>query len=167
MHGQRLHLNKSGTAKIGPLEGIASGSSATNTRNPEQQGAEILSLQLEEILHEIGDFSLIKIDIEGAEELIINDLFQLSGKNLAIWLSIHPPFYEDKTSFAEKLINLSEHFTFVDSNNMPIAHDVIENQVLSDLEKPEWGTKWGNFFEIGASKSYFHFDIGVSRELNN
>ncbi len=153
--------NKSGTAKIGPLEGITSGSSATNTRNPKQQGAEILSLKLEDILHEIENFSLVKIDIGGAEELIISDLFQLSSKNLAIWLSIHPPFYADKTSFLEKLINLSEHFIFVDSNNMPIAHDVIENQVLSDLEKPEWGTKWGNFFEIGLlSKSYFYLDNG-------
>ena len=95
--------------------------------------------------------------------MIINDLFQLSNKNLAIWLSIHPPFYADKISFAEKLINLSEHFTFVDSNNMPIAHDIIENQILSDL-KSQHRTEWGNFLKLDCYPNHIFILISGVQE---
>ena len=81
---------------IGPLRGITTGSSATNIRDQDQGGAQIISLKLDELLND-EEFSLIKIDIEGAEELILKDLRILANHNAAIWLSLHPSFHRQET----------------------------------------------------------------------
>ena len=91
--------------------------------------------------------------------MIINDLFQLSGKNLAIAQHPSTDFMKIKPRLQEtKQKNLSEHSHLWTLTLCP-CHDVIENQVKY-LEESQHGNKWGNFFEIGIYKSYFHFDIG-------
>ena len=138
-----------GTTVIGPIEGIKSSSSATNIRDKGQTGAPVISLRLEDIIQEGDDFSLIKIDIEGAEVFIIKDLAQLAQSRSAIWLSIHPPFMDDKHEFSNNLGAHRNDFYFVDENNQIIDEELIRARILSEEKNPEWGTPWGNFFEIG------------------
>ena len=91
--------DQNGDKVIGPINGIQSGSSATNIRDQNQEGARIISLKLSDIVHGENDLSLIKIDIEGAEELIVNDLAVFAGHDVAIWLSLHPPHLKIKLDF--------------------------------------------------------------------
>ena len=151
---------------IGPISGIKSGSSATNIRDQEQDGAQVISLKLQDILSGEEDLSLIKIDIEGAEELIVSDLALFADYDAAIWLSLHPPHFQNKELFLQKLSALESTFVFVDGDNAPLASDIISHQVMSDEQRPNWGTDWGNFFEIGLlprkhfqlnSKAYSRF----------
>ena len=141
---------------IGPLRGITTGSSATNIRDQDQGGAQIISLKLGELLND-EEFSLIKIDIEGAEELILEDLRILANHNAAIWLSLHPPHFTDKKRFVEQLFALENDFVFVNSDNKALSIDVISKQILSDDERPKWGTEWGNLFEIGLLPNKYFF----------
>ena len=75
----------------------------------------------------------VKIDIEGAEELIIEELEQINGY---IWLSIHPPFMENKEEFYNKIKKYKVY-----CNNL-------EERILTKEKYPSWGTKFGNFFEV-------------------
>lgn len=151
--------DQTGHKIIGPISGIKSGSSATNIRDQKQDGAQIISLKLQDILHGEEDLSLIKIDIEGAEELIVRDLAIFANHDAAIWLSLHPPHFQNKALFLQELFALETEFVFVDGDNVPLTTDTISHQVLSAEEKPDWGTKWGNFFEIGLlPRKYFQMD---------
>ena len=136
-------------AIIGPIEGILKASSATSIRDEGQSGAEIISLKISDLIQKNENFSLIKIDTEGAEQYFINDLISFSSLNAAVWLSLHPPFISQKVEFLEQLLNLRNYFYFVDCDNCEIQSEQLSLQVLSDVEKPAWGTRWGNFFEIG------------------
>ena len=150
-----------GSEIIGPLKGIANSSSATSIIN-QTQGASVLSLKLSDLILDKDDFSVIKIDIEGAEAYIIDDISVFSKHSSAIWLSIHPPFFKDKKNFLKKLFTNSSEFYFVDENNKIIEENLISTRVLSDEKFPIWGTNWGNFFEIGLLPKRF-FDIFGNR----
>ena len=161
--------DQNGSKVIGPINGIKSGSSATNIRDQNQDGAQIISLKLQDILNGEDDLSLIKIDIEGAEELIISDLAALAGHDAAIWLSLHPPHFNNKARFLEKLLTLETTFFFVDGDNAALTTEIISHQVMSAEEKPDWGTEWGNCFEIGLlPRKYFSpSKNGLSRMETN
>jgi FkbM family methyltransferase len=136
-----------GFTKIGPLEGILGASSATNIRD--QNGVEVLSVLLEDIVNRSAKYSLIKIDIEGAEEFIADELTLFANMEAAVWLSLHPPFLKDKVGFVAKLKKLSEMFFLTDQHNQPYDVQTIETRILWPEPKPVWGTSFGNFFEIG------------------
>lgn len=147
---------------IGPIEGIASASSATNIRQQSQEGAEVISLKIMDLIQPDENYSLIKIDIEGAEAFIIPEIEQLADNPSAIWLSLHPPFYEDKQAFWSSLKQLEDQFLFTNEHNQQIDCSQLKHQVLTDQRYPEWGTKWGNFFEIGLLPKR-HFTAHGSR----
>lgn len=147
--------NRSATS-IGPLQGILNASSATNIREPYEDGAKVISLKLSDLVSQSDKFSLIKIDIEGAEDYIIQDVSIFSNQNAAIWLSIHPPFIKNVYQFFEKLVSLQSLFYFVDENNCSIDDEQLKMYITTKEQFPAWGTKWGNFFEIGLlPKKYF------------
>ena len=159
--------NQRGALIIGPVSGIAKSSSATNIRDQNQGGAKIISLCLSDLILEEDNFSLIKIDIEGAEELIISDFPLLANQEAAIWLSIHPPFIRDKELFMINLLSLREQFNLVDENNVTIEESTLRRWITTDEEFPSWGTRWGNFFEIGIlPKAFFGID-GVRKGLES
>lgn len=146
--------------KIGPLEGINSGSSATNIREIDQSGAEIISVKIEDIVFNKINPSLIKIDIEGAEAFIVEDLVALSNLNAATWLSIHPPFIENKLDFTEKFFELASDFFLTNENNQVISETELKMMILTSETHPEWGTKYGNFFEVGLLPKKFFNETG-------
>ena len=148
-----------GEAIIGPVQGIASSSSATNIRDAHQEGAKVISLKLSDLISEDDNYSLVKIDIEGAEDYIVEDLAIFSKQNAATWLSIHPPFIQDVEKFYERLIRLDELFYFVNEYNNRFEDKELKTWITANEKFPDWGTKWGNFFEIGLlPKKYFGAD---------
>lgn len=150
-------------AIIGPIEGILNASSATNIRDEGQSGAEVISLKISDLIQKNENFSLIKIDTEGAEQYFINDLTSFSCFNAAVWLSLHPPVISQKVEFLEQLLNLRNYFYFVDCDNCEIQSEQLSLQILSDVGKPAWGTFWGNFFEIGLLPKNFFTSDGERR----
>lgn len=100
-----------------------------------------------------SDKLFIKIDIEGAEELILRDLeFLRYFADITVYLSIHCPFMKDKKSFCDKLLSFCyDYKTVLDSNMQELPKDRLEQMIMTDEQYPEWGTKYGNFFEIVLS----------------
>ena len=93
---------------IGPIDGIKGASSATNIIDSGQDGTEIISLKLNDLLQGSENFSLIKVDIEGAEQFIITDIQIFGAYNAAVWLSLHPPFIANKYLFLQGLLSLQK-----------------------------------------------------------
>lgn len=98
----------------------------------------------------INDDLFIKIDIEGAESLIIEDLKELSNKkDLVIYLSFHPPFWDNKEKTTKELLDVLYKFKEVRfSDNTLLNEDKLKEMCLTKEEKPSWGTPFGNFFEV-------------------
>ena len=92
----------------------------------------------------------IKVDIEGAEELILNDLTTLRFLNgLTVYLSIHSPFMKNKRKFCRDLLRVYYDYEQVlDSNMNELPKEQLEEMIMTDEEYPVWGTSYGNFFEI-------------------
>lgn len=99
--------------------------------------------------YNIENYNFIKIDIEGSEEFIYNDLIRLSGiKDLVILLSLHPDFWTDKYKVTEMILEISSHFSVFDSNHNPLTVTEQQYRMTYKGPNPEWGTKMGNFYEI-------------------
>lgn len=84
----------------------------------------IETITLEDIINEylinIKDISLIKVDIEGGEENILNDLIQFNKEyRVPLYISFHYSWWKDK--------NL-DRFTFLNSN---IKNKIMENPFVS------------------------------------
>lgn len=96
------------------------------------------------------DNLFIKIDIEGAEELILKDLETLKNKKyITICLSLHPPFMKNKGEFCKKFLNFCYCFnTVLDSKLEPLSKENLEQMITTDEKNTPWGTPFGNFFEI-------------------
>ena len=148
---------------IGPIDGIKGASSATNIIDSGQDGTEIISLKLNDLLQGSENFSLIKVDIEGAEQFIITDIQIFGAYNAAVWLSLHPPFIANKYLFLQGLLLLQKKFYIIDEDRCHIDFSKLSSQVLSKETKPTWGTKWGNFFEIGLLPKEF-FNMSGNRK---
>ena len=116
---------------------------------------EIISLKIKDLLQASENYSLVKVDIEGAEQYIIDDLSIFSTCNAAVWLSLHPPFIANKYLFLQQLLDLQKYFYFTDSNNCKISSEKLSLQFLSDVEKPNWGTVWGNVLRLDCYQKDF------------
>ena len=138
---------------IGPFEKVYTSSSNGQTSCNEDGGVEVFSLTMNKFRENKKDYSLIKIDIEGAEQYILEDLLIFSDSRAAIWLSLHPAMLfrqgDDLDAYWQKLVSLSPHFFFSDGNNCEIDAQTLKKRVLSKEDRPSWGTEWGNLFEIG------------------
>jgi FkbM family methyltransferase len=155
--------NKRGALVVGPIEGVREASSATNIRSQSGGGVEVISVKLEDLFLD-RDYSLIKIDIEGAEAGIIEDFSIFGEIDAAVWLSLHPPFIENKEAFVENLRKLGGQFFIVNSSNCILDFEILVERFSSNDPKPEWGTPWGNFFEIGLlPRKFFMQQVGVDR----
>lgn len=82
----------------------------------------------------------IKIDIEGFEEYIINDI---AG---TVYLSLHPPFWQDKKAMCENLKRFDN--IVLAKTGKKIKNDKVIEMCQSEEQYPAWGTKQGNFFEV-------------------
>ena len=91
----------------------------------------------------------IKVDIEGSELLILEDLRELCKKeDVKIFLALHPPFWDNKIDQGADLLNVLSLFEIRDANNNKLTHERLGEMIMTEEEFPEWGTAYGNFFEV-------------------
>ncbi|QQP86956.1 FkbM family methyltransferase [Entomomonas asaccharolytica] len=105
--------------------------SSTKSFSLEGDGFKILSKTITDIILEnkIENFNIVKIDIEGAEKYIVNDLIYLSTvKNLTILLSLHPSFWAEEKD--EIIKHLSTALKLYDIYNLD--EEIIDIQTVVD-----------------------------------
>lgn len=115
----------------------------------------VKTITLKNYINAIGslDNVFLKIDIEGAEEQILDDLNALkkSIQHLKIFLALHPDFWKDKRSTCTALIEVCKEFKMSLPDGDPMTLSQLEEMVMTDEKFPHWGTSYGNFFEIMLS----------------
>ena len=90
----------------------------------------------------------IKVDIEGAELLILQDLHEiLCGRNKA-FMALHPTFWSDKQSGHDLILDFLKDFSVYNDEGVILDLDELSAMILTKDEYPSWGTPHGNFFEI-------------------
>ena len=137
--------NKEGQISFGNLDQSKATSSASSTRGT---GFLVNAETIQNVLakHKIDDISVIKIDIEGSELEIVDQIIELKKYNAPILLSLHPPFWSQGI---ENIFKIADHFEMFTPDNKPLSLDMLKSMVAySEKEPPAWGTKFGNFFEI-------------------
>lgn len=91
----------------------------------------------------------VKIDIEGAESLIIDQIDKLIKDYSAnIFLALHPPFWKDKKITTSLIQHYFKDKNISLSDGDKISINKLNDMLLSKNKYPRWGTKFGNFFEI-------------------
>lgn len=136
-----------GEVEFGNKDGSQVTSSASSIRGT---GFRVRSIGLRSFMeaNKLLDADLMKIDIEGAEELIVDDLAGLAADfGGAIWLSLHPPFWRSPEGGGNLLAAIGLFKVFDGAGNSLAISD-LERRFLDKSDKPEWGTEFGNFFEI-------------------
>jgi FkbM family methyltransferase len=109
------------------------------------------SILLSTFLRETGfaGNGLVKIDIEGAESVITEDIRKVGEyPQTAVHLSLHPPFWGDKDGAASAILNMTRQFDVFDVEGSPLSRETLQSMMLTDEQNPLWGTAWGNFFEV-------------------
>lgn len=154
--------DKNETVDFGMPDGIMKPSSASSMRGT---GSTVYSITINDLINEIDkkQTSLIKIDIEGAEQYIIDDLYMLSDINAPIWLSLHPPFIDDDTQLLQSLYSLYDKFYIFDSDIQKLDNSKLINMITSIEKYPSWGTSFGNFFEIAVMPKKYFTEKGVRK----
>ena len=152
LHGRIEVLNRcihrdAGSVQFGNADGSDCTSSASSLRG---HGYAVQAIRLTALMEEfdVRDPSLIKIDIEGAEIFLDEDLGVLSEQpDLVIYLSLHPPFWKQMGDPAALFAALAG-FRIADASGRSLPLDKVRDRCLSPDPFPLWGTAMGNFFEI-------------------
>ena len=90
----------------------------------------------------------IKIDIEGAECLLMDDLVNVLKLGNKCFLALHPPFWEDKVASHDLIIESLKEFYLFNNEGKRLEIKELSKMILSKDKYPAWGTSHGNFFEI-------------------
>jgi FkbM family methyltransferase len=113
---------------------------------------EVRSIRLITLLREwyALRFNFMKIDIEGAELYIANDLTELYSLGCGpILLALHPTFWPQiDPTLVTQLMAALKPFQIYDPDLNQLSHDEIVSRITSCEEYPPWGTPFGNFFEV-------------------
>ena len=136
-----------GSVQFGNADGSGATSSASSLRG---RGFTVKTVRLTNLMraYAVEDASLIKIDVEGAEVFLAQDLSELSmRKNCVIYLSLHPPFWKEMGDAADMMAAISR-FRIEDPAGVVIPFDSLASRCTSDDPYPVWGTQMGNFFEV-------------------
>jgi FkbM family methyltransferase len=152
-HGTELIVCSTGIhAAAGEVDfGTTSGElMATSAASLRGTGARVRVDRLPEVLAKFGFESptLIKIDIEGAEFIIADQLRAFSAAPATrIFLSLHPGL-EPEPDRRNALVAALAAFDLYDTSLNPITLDVVAARIKSEEPFPKWGTEYGNFFEV-------------------
>ena len=90
----------------------------------------------------------IKIDIEGAECLLMDDLVNVLKLGNKCFLALHPLFWEDKVASHDLIIESLKEFYLFNNEGKRLEIKELSKMILSEEKYPTWGTSIGNFFEI-------------------
>lgn len=108
--------------------------------------------------NEITEDVFLKMDIEGAEELALEDLlfFEKGIANFKVYLALHPPFWKNKKATCARLMEVCKEFKVSLPSGERLEVSQLEEMVMSDEEFPAWSPSGGNFFEIMLSNNNDH-----------
>lgn len=140
-----LHPN-SGRLKMG----LPENESDTSTFGIGGEGLEVDTITFDWLMREyaLDKVDLIKIDIEGAEALLANELEQLSHRTgQVIHLSIHVPLFPEAAN-KHLFAGCFSRFKIFDDRGERLSHAVLQQRILASEQYPEWGTQHGNYFEL-------------------
>ena len=144
-------VNLAVSSKPGVLKmGLSKGESDSSMFGMQNQGIEIQTTTLRQLIrdHNLDSMDLVKIDIEGAEALLTDDLIMLSRlRQQLVHLSIHVPFFPDGTDLTA-FCDAFKDFDIYDDRGEVLTHAELIKRLLSKKTQPLWGTKHGNFFEL-------------------
>ena len=151
----RLHFRCISTAdneevRMSATGPVSSGASSINSGEAFLEWT-VPSILLSTLLREtgFGGFGLLKIDIEGAESDITEDIRKVGEyPQTAVHLSLHPPFWGDKDGAASAILNMTRQFNIFDVQGSPLSRETLQSMMLTDERNPSWGTGMGNFFEV-------------------
>jgi FkbM family methyltransferase len=111
---------------------------------------EVRAITLDALMREqsLSAPDLVKIDIEGAETLLANDLERLSrSPGQVVHLSVHVPLFmsgADRERFASSLAG----FSAWDDRGEKLSVQELHRRITSTETHPWWGTRHGNYFEL-------------------
>ena len=149
-----------GEVSFGVEQGALTASSAASDRGT---GAVVTAKTYADVLAGIDDPAIIKIDIEGSESKIMTPVLTESPPGAAIWLSWHPPFWQDAGWLDEAVRLLYERYWVFDSELKPLPQDTLLARAKSTEAKPVWGTPYGNFFETSVLSKQRFTSSGLRR----
>ena len=151
--------DQDGFIEFGSASGELKSSSASSDRG---KGSLVAALRFQKIIEMVENPSVIKIDIEGTEIKILQDIIKLSPSGAAIWLSWHPPLWGNATLTYDALADLLQDHFVLNSQLEPIDVRELWEMISSDEEHPKWGNSYGNLFET-AILSKHAFDLNGRR----
>ena len=130
--------------------GLVAGEMDSSTFGISGSDVEVDTISLEKLIQEfrLDRIDLIKIDIEGAEALLPDELERLSRRpGQALHLSVHVPFFPE-TADRQRLAKSLSGFTIYDDRGEKLSAKSLQHRLLSSESHPAWGTQHGNFFEL-------------------
>jgi FkbM family methyltransferase len=131
---------------INEKTGTGLGDSMSQIKNSTSDANDYLvkTITLKKIVENFDEekIKFIKVDIEGGEEMILEELFELSEKNKwKVWISFHYPWWKNED--IERFRNLLEKKVEIYHNNNLIPNDLFFNNLMNH--------QFGSF--------YFDFDL--------
>lgn len=154
--------NKEGMIEFGTPTGTQASSSASSVRG---KGYKVQTLKYEELIFHVGSPSIIKIDIEGSEIDILDDIIKKSPISSAVWLSWHPPFWIDKKPNIYIIEEMFNRYHVLDSEFNIMSVEKFLGRITSLEVFPAWGTAYGNFFETALLNKKV-FDINYIKNIS-
>lgn len=104
---------------------------------------------IQEIIEDTYKHFFLKVDIEGSESLIIDQIDNLFKiYKIKVFLALHPQFWSNKNEVIENIRSYFRHKTIFLSSGKQISINILTDMLYSTNKYPEWGTKFGNFFEV-------------------
>ena len=101
------------------------GDSSTKTFSFGDEGVKVLTSTLTDLIKDnnikVEELCIVKIDIEGSEALLIDDLIKLAEyKDLCVFLAMHPCFWPERKKVAASFAPAFVHYDLYDKKEQPL-----------------------------------------------
>jgi len=98
---------------------------------------------------DLKNTNIIKIDIEGAEQLIDDGLDYISVfPGIVVLLSMHTVFWDDKAKTTKRLIKVFRKFDVYSDKEELIQEEQLKKTMLAEDKTSTWEGKTGRFFTL-------------------
>ena len=148
IHNGVIHADRS-IVSFGNRDGSLKVSSASSTRG---SGFQVPAMTIQDVFvkYPVSNASVIKIDIEGSELDVREQISALAKMDAAILLSLHPPFWSTSLhQAASAMIAALRGFRAWTVDGKELDSSDIRTMIeYKGDSPPSWGTPKGNFFEL-------------------
>ena len=145
--------NRCISEKSGEIVGFGYTDSNNKDTSTKSIGGErrVVTISLRDILSkcDLNNTNIIKIDIEGAEQLIDDGLDYISEfPGIVVLLSMHTVFWDDKAKAIERLIRPFRKFDVYTEKEEFINEERLIEMMNAEYKHPVWEGKTGYFFTL-------------------